>query len=270
MAPRRPSPAQVRDRRARIAAVALGGVFLLIAVIQGPKLLKMLHGSSSSAIPAPAASSAPAPGKPVSFSSGASSPSLGVGGGQLQGFSLLAPKDPFHSQLPAAPTAGSAAAAAPPKKPATKKPATKPKTPATKTTPTPATATAPPGQQPSTGSVTFVTPAPTGRPVAIVKMNGRKQIVPKGGMFPLAEPLFRVVALGPRRVQIGLVTGSFADGSRVLKLRRGHKLTLVDTTNGSRYVILFVQSTRAELNLTAPSGTVPGTVTTPAAAASAG
>ena len=30
------TPAQVRERRARIAAVVLGGVFLLVAVIQVP------------------------------------------------------------------------------------------------------------------------------------------------------------------------------------------------------------------------------------------
>jgi hypothetical protein len=88
-------------------------------------------------------------------------------------------------------------------------------------------------------------------------MNGRSQTVPTGAAFPLAQPLFRLISLGGNGVKIGLVAGSFPDGSRTLKLRRGHKLTLLDVTDGSRYVIMFVRMTRAELDLAAGAGTGP-------------
>ena len=118
---------------------------------------------------------------------------------------------------------------------------------------------------PVTQQPTFVTPVAKGIPAALVKMNGRRQIVPRGGEFPVAEPLFRVVAVGGRRVQIGLITGSFADGTRTLKVRRGHKLTLLDTTSGSRYVIVFVDLTQAPL---VSSGATAGTAQPAAATAS--
>jgi len=78
-----------------------------------------------------------------------------------------------------------------------------------------------------------------------VKMNGNEETVPKGGQFPDASPLFRIVAVGKKRASIGLVTGSFADGTRTLKIKQGHKLTLVNQTDGSRYELLYVEQTRS-------------------------
>ena len=66
--------------------------------------------------------------------------------------------------------------------------------------------------------------------------------------------------MGKKRASIGLVTGSFADGTRTLKVKQGHKLTLVNQTDGSRYELVYVEQTRsAETPATPPAtGTTTG------------
>ena len=259
MAPRRPSPAQIRDRRARTAVVVLGGVLVLVGVIQGPKILSLIQGSGSSGTTSsgvagatPAGSTAP--GATVSFSSATAA---GPVAGQLDGFSLLAPKDPFHSQLPVTPS------------------------PSLVVVPTPAPAK-PVAKQPPVGvSAAAISPAgalqgastPVAATVlaAVVKMNGHKQVVVDDGRFPLASPLFEVVSVGKLRATLRLVTGSFADGSRNLRLRRGHKLTLLNTTDGSRYALVFVERTRtAPVVPAAPASSQSGAPAAPASTSSGG
>ena len=272
MAPRKPSPAQIRDRRARIAVIVLGCVLLIVGAIQGPKVLKLLKGPSAAAppvaSPTPGASttgtpSTPgAPGtSPVAFTPGAPLSTSAVGNGQLDGFSLLAPKDPFQSQTPAADASGTLAATPVATKP---RPPAATTTTATTATATTTTATTPATTQPvATAPVvgaTVTTPlAPSGVRVGLVSMNGLRQVVPVDGKFPLAKPMFQIVALGARHVRLGLVTGSFADGSRTLTLWRSHKLTLLDRSDGTRYVIQFVRMTRAQI---APAGTMSPAATT--------
>jgi len=280
--PRRPSPAQVRERRAR--------VFLIIAVIQGPKLLKALNGGSSASPPpatsTTAATTAAGPattGASVSFTTGGA-PSTA---GQLDGFSLLASKDPFHSQLPATTPAGGtqlAPATAKPSKPATKPPTTKSAATQTapgqtapgqttpgQTAPAPAFAkqpvttatTAPAATTPVPMVITPTPPSPAGPLAAIVKMNGHRQTLFAGAAFPVKQPLFRIISLGKKRVEIGLVTGSFADGGRTLSLVRGRKLTLLDRSDGSRFVFVFEQVTHAveSTSVTPTKASVPATGT---------
>jgi hypothetical protein len=263
MAPRRPSPAQTRERRARLAAIGLGVLFLIIGAIQGPKLFKAVSGGSSSSQTAEpvASTSTGTPSSATPAASSSAAPSAGAGDGQLDSFSLLASKDPFHSQMPSTAPAGSTATGAAEKQPAGKQPASG-KQGAADTKPAATVATTPATTPPAAVVPTFTTPAvATGPLAAVVRMNGHRQVLPRGTAFPLAEPIFRVVSVGAKRVRLGLVTGSFADGSRTLKLRRGHKLTLVDRTNGIRYVFLFVQMTRAPLDLTSKAAPAPTTAT---------
>src|ERR1700722_14822690 len=96
--PKKRTPAQIRDRRAKIAAAVLGVVFLGVAAIQGPKLLKQLHPS-----PQAAADSTPPPASgtgPVTLAAATLAP------GQLSRFSTFATKDPFKAQVAAASTGG--------------------------------------------------------------------------------------------------------------------------------------------------------------------
>jgi hypothetical protein len=213
------TPAQVRERRARIAAVVLGGVFLLVAVIQVPKLMKQLKGGSSQAA-APVVSSLTLPGTPVSALA-----SQNVGVGQLTRFSHFSSKDPFKALVNAA--AGAPAQTNP----------TGSQTPATKLS------VVPPPAQPS---VAFAE-KPTGPtvPAALILYNGKKLVVPLGFGFPAKHPLFRLITLGVNTVRIGLVGGSFANGKTSMPLQRGHKVALSDSTTGDKFVLRLVKLTTA-------------------------
>jgi hypothetical protein len=223
------TPAQVRERRARIAAVVLGGVFLLVAVIQVPKLMKQLKGAPSQATAAaPVVSPVTSPGTPV-----AALTSQNVGAGQLTRFSHFAGKDPFKALVNL--TAGAPAQTS----------TTGSQTPATKLS------VVPPPTQPS---VAF-TQKPTGPtvPAALILYNGKKLTVALGFGFPAKHPMFRLVTLGVDTVRIGLVGGSFSNGKTTLPLQRGHKVSLSDATTGDKFVLRLVKLTTAP----APKATTP-------------
>lgn len=213
------TPAQVRERRARIAAVVLGAVFLLVAAIQVPKLMKQLKGSSPQTAAAPVVSQTTSPGTPVS-----ALVSQNVEVGQLTRFSHFNSKDPFKALVnaaagaPAQTTAGS-------------------QTPAAKLSVVPA-----PAQPP----VAFAQ-KPTGPtvPAALILYNGKKLVVPLGFGFPAKHPLFRLVTLGVSTIRIGLIGGSFANGKTNLPLQRGHKVSLSDSTTGDKFVLRLVKLTTA-------------------------
>ena len=68
MAGRRPTAAQVRDRRSKRMAIGLGVVLLVVGVIQGPKLLKQLSGKKTPAeAPLPVAAAAGSTGATAMF-----------------------------------------------------------------------------------------------------------------------------------------------------------------------------------------------------------
>jgi hypothetical protein len=230
------TPAQVRDRRARIAAVVGGVLFLGVGAIQGPKLLKMLHGKGTPAASTVAAPSS-SPGTTASSSSPGASSDLAANG-QLTSFSLLAPQDPFRSQLPKARVGPTGSAG--------QKTTT---TPASKQAPAVPATTIPLASTPSLPAAVPAKALGAGVAGAEVRMNGRRQLIEVGGLFPKRQPLFQLISLGHKRMQIGLVTGSFSDGSRTFKLLRGRRITLVDETDGSRYAIRFVRMTFAPLSL---------------------
>ncbi len=215
------TPAQVRERRARIAAVVLGGVFLLVAVIQVPKLLKQLKGAPSQAASAPVVSPVASPGTPVSAVT-----TQNVGVGQLTRFSHFTGKDPFKALI-------NLAAAGAPAQTST----TASQTPGTKLS------VVPPPTQPA---VSFAQ-KPTGPtvPAALILYNGKKLTVALGFGFPAKHPMFRLVTLGVNTIRIGLVGGSFANGKTTLPLQRGHKVSLSDSTTGDKFVLRLVKLTTA-------------------------
>jgi DNA polymerase-3 subunit gamma/tau len=276
MASRRPTPAQIRERRARVAAVVLGVAFLGIAVIQGPKLLKMINGGSSSSPPATTTDASTTPGAPGSTTTSAAGVvAVAAAGPQLHGFSLFKPGTPFKP-IPApaksgssttttagASSAGKAAAATA----ATTTPSSPPfgvttPTNAATTPTTPATTTTAPAPP-----VTFT--VPNGVPAAIVTVNGKKQLFGAGAEFPQEAPLFRLAAISKKGLKIGIVGGSYVDGQQYLVLAQGKKVTLLNQSDGSRFVIVFKKKTFAPADeLTSPSPTVAsGTTTAPAPAA---
>jgi hypothetical protein len=222
MANRKPSPAQIRDRRARIAAVVLSLGLLAVGGIQGPKLLKLLSGSPT-ANATQTTTSTPT-GATASGAPGAVVATPGASTGQIHGFALFSPQDPFHSQLPS-PTVAAASA---PSKPAA-------------TTPVPTAATKQAGAPP----VTFTTTAPLRVVAFVLKINGKRALIGIGGTFPKKAPLFRFASLAGKRLRIGVVGGSFADGRPFLMLQAGREVTLLDESVGTRFVIRFVKMTHA-------------------------
>ncbi len=101
--PKKRTPAQVRDRRAKIAAAVLGVVFLGVAAIQGPKLLKQLHPKAPSAAPDVTPT-------PASSSGSVSLVAAALAPGQLRRFSTFPVKDPFKAQVAAVSTAAATGA----------------------------------------------------------------------------------------------------------------------------------------------------------------
>jgi hypothetical protein len=243
------TPAEVRDRRGKIVAAVLGVVFLGVAAIQGPKLMKQLKGGGSSSAPTPVAVAAPssAPGVSAAVAMTAST-------GHLTRFTLFAAKDPFKALV----TAGAAQGAT----------ATTSKLAGTTTT----------GQAAgTTASATFTqTPARTRRtvPAALILLNGKRHVVALGFAFPARAPLFRLVSLGVKLVRVGLVGGTFANGRSTLPLRQGEKVTLANSTTGAHYVLRLVRltatpaplpTTKTGASPTTPAGTATTTTsTTPA------
>ena len=228
------TPAQTRDRRAKIAAAVLGAAFLGVAAIQGPKLLKALH-------PAPPGVMA---GPPLSQTSSTQFAAATLASGQLRRFSTFSAKDPFKALVnlaggaAAASGASGAGAATAGKK---------------------LSVVAPVGA--SGGTATFTenlggAGALSARtvPAALILYNGKRQIVALGAEFPAKRPMFRLVSLGLKNVRIGLIGGSFADGRTTLALVRNRKVTLADSTTGGTFALRLLRLTTAPAPVAASAG----------------
>jgi hypothetical protein len=248
--PKKRTPAQVRDRRAKIAAVVLGVVFLGVGAIQGPKLLKQLHPS----VPAAEDSAPP----PSSLGGSASLAAVTLAPGPLRRFTTFAIRDPFKAQVSANANAGGGGSGATGASGAAKKAA---------------------GATGATGPAATFTETATGGgatpvrtvPAALILYNGKRQLVPLGMGFPKKKPMFRLVSLGLKNVRIGLIGGSFANGKTTLALAQNRKVTLADSTNGGKFVLRLLRLTTAPAPVATPAKssskkpaatTPPGTTTT--------
>ncbi len=109
---------------------------------------------------------------------------------------------------------------------------------------------------------------PTPPNAAVVKTNGRRQVIFVGDDFPKKGPLFKLVALGKKNIRIGVLGGSFTSGVATIKLRKGKRLTLANQADGSRYVLQLLRLTTATPppatagSSSTPSTTTPATTTT--------
>jgi hypothetical protein len=267
MAARRLTPAQARERKARMTAICLALVFVVVAAIQGPTLLKALHTSS----PAKAAAAA-APATGATTTPGAT-PAASPTAGQLKSFSRFPLQDPFHAQVAVAAAGGSSGASsttpAPtsaPKPQVSPQPKVKPLATPTVTPPLPPAAT--------TTTVPF-TPAET-PPVppnaALITTNGKREVVTVGAGFPSGQPLFKLVGLGKKNVRIGVLTGSFTSGAETLLLPRGRTVTLRDQADATLWALRLVGLTTAgpSTSATSPTTSAPAATTGTAAPAGSG
>jgi hypothetical protein len=227
---------------------AVGGVLLLaVLAFQVPRTLKMLHPKNindTAAAPAPTTTTSgpiAAPSLAGGNATVVSAPgALGELGnpdavplpqsGQLLAFGLFRTKDPFAQQLKVtcvASTGGDTATACPA---ATATPATT--TPA-KTTPSTTSS------GPSSG-----VPHPAATPItsAVILVNGQSQSVQAGGQFPAADPVFTLVSLTATTAKIGIAGGSLQGGSQTVTLKKNKPVTLMNTADGTRYVLRLVST----------------------------
>ncbi len=74
-----------------------------------------------------------------------------------------------------------------------------------------------------------------------ISTNGTCEVVSVNGTFPAGENIFRVVSIAKngKSVKIGIVGGAYDSGAAAITLELGKKLTLVNTADGTRYVLLL-------------------------------
>jgi hypothetical protein len=242
---------KAKAKRQKIIA-AVGGVVLLgLLAFQVPRTMKMLHPEDPRDEPAAVATTTggSTPLAPPTLSGGAGGTLASAGSdssasgdgivdpdtlpspasGQLLSFSRFKSKDPFHQQVKdcavdacdAAAPAGSA------------KPATGGGGAGTGTT----------GLVPGSSGAGTPTPSrPQGTSAASVRrarisVSGVPEVVFVGKAFPASDPAFKLVSLTPTKAMIAIAGGSFESGARAIALVRGRTVTLLNTADGTRYVL---------------------------------
>ena len=238
---------KAKAKKQKIMAGVLGALLLGVLAFQGPRTLKMLHQSSASASPAattPAATATGATGASGALpaaAAGSTSTSGGTGdgltdpgvlpapqSGQLLGFSRFRSKDPFTQQIgiKCASDSGSTGGC-------TSTGATLPSGGGGKATKPSGTKTSTP---PSTGGgVTAVKPNS-----AEISVNGATESVAVGANFPASSPTFVLVSLTKSGAKIAIAGGSLEGNKQTVTLKKGVALTLMNTADGTRYVLRLV------------------------------
>jgi hypothetical protein len=219
------NPRAARERKQKIF-VAVGGLFLVaMLAIQLPKMLggpateaaattdTTVAGEETAVTPG-------APSTPVPTTLTDSVRRLTAGPGQLRSFTVFDRKDPFVQQLDTPESAedggdgdggeGGGGGGGDAEKP-------------------------PPSED-------FSTDDPAAPAVTVISVNGARQALVPGAVFPAADPVFVLIAENPRAktVVVGIAGGSYASGARASKLKIGKPLILTNTTTGASYRLVLV------------------------------
>jgi len=259
MAKKKHDPKAKAKRQKVIAAV--GGVLLLgVLGIQVPRTLKMMHPqdqSAQSSSPSTAASTTsgtPALAPPsldgstggASGASGASPASAAAttadgisdpagppppDAGQLVSFSQFKSKDPFKQQISTG--CGAASSQAPGVVCASGSSGS--------------STTAKSGPAKITSGLASPAASKPARKLSFAKantetisVNGLKSTVSVGKTFPSASPVFSLVSLSGSSAKIGIAGGSYESGAATVTLAKGKTVTLLNTADGTRYVLRLV------------------------------
>lgn len=220
------NPRAARERKQKIF-VAVGGLFLVaLLAIQLPKIL------GSSATEAAATTETTSAGEETTFTPGVTSTAvpttltdsarhLTAGPGQLRSFTVFDRKDPFVQQLDTPTTSAEGGGDGGDRGGGTGGGGS--------------------GEKPPP-SEDFSTDDPAAPAVTVISVNGARQALVPGAVFPAADPVFVLIAENPKAktVVVGVAGGSYASGARATKLRVGKPLILVNTTTGARYRLVLV------------------------------
>jgi hypothetical protein len=248
--------AKKRDKRSKIALIALGVVLLGVGAFEIPSMLKVMNKKpppGSTYDPGPS-STAPgslpnlATGATVTTSTAAAVPTGQLantdvpptsGAGQLVTFEVFQTKNPFVPQVSSAPTPADPPGAIT-TNPTSTSPTTTTPTTTTPTSTTPTSAVPPSGGASATPTTT--TPAPAPASLVTISVNGVTSRVGVDGTFPAGSPVFRLVSYKSGSAQIGIVGGSYAAGGSALTLEVGHPVTLQNTTDGKQYKLELLKT----------------------------
>lgn len=243
MARKQVDPLKAKQKKQKILAGVLGVLFLGLLAFQVPRVMKQLHPKPPpTASPSTTTTAAPPPGTPTlaaptlqgaeqgsaptttdSTGSLASNSVPPVQDGQLASFSRFASKDPFAQQLSDENSGSSSSGSG-----STMGGSTSPGSTSSGTGTSGSTGTAP-----SPGS-------------AVISVNGTLYTVPKGTDFPQASatdssivPLFHLLSLTAHTAKISIVGGSYATGASAITLKENKPVTLMNTADGTRYVLIL-------------------------------
>lgn len=240
-------------KAAKQKKIVIGGSIILIALLafQVPRTLKMMHPTPAPSLSASTATTSTTETAPAVTDTGATAapatPTAAPSGdgtlvltaelspapreGQLAVFtSSFTSKDPFKQQLTDKEASGGGS--------------DKPKG-GGSATPTPLP--------------TLPGSAETASPLlsATITVNGVAEGVNLDADFPLASPLFHLVALTATTAKISIAGGSLATGSPTITLKPGKTVTLMNTADGTRYQITLVaMSTKVAAAPVATTATV--------------
>jgi hypothetical protein len=236
---------KAKAKRQKIIA-GIGGVLLLgLLAFQVPRTMKMLHppnaNESASSAPSTAATTTGPIAAPSLSGGNATAASASVGGdgisdpdavplpesGQLLAFGRFRTKDPFVQQLRLNCASGDCASTSTSSSPAKGGTSTPPASKA-------GTGSSAPSSAGRTAAPPVATAAPTS---AAISVNGAAQTVQVGGTFPTPDPAFTLVSLSRQGARIGIAGGSLQNGKATVTLKKGKPLTLMNTADGTRYVL---------------------------------
>jgi hypothetical protein len=95
--------------------------------------------------------------------------------------------------------------------------------------------------KPASTSSTDGSEGPTGNASsASLEVNGTTEEVKIGDRFPAADPAFRLVNAGGQSAEIGLASGTFANGQETIAVTVGETIVLISDPDGKRYAIKLV------------------------------
>jgi hypothetical protein len=247
---------KAKAKRQKIIA-GVGGVILLgVLAFQVPRTMKMLNpptdSSSSSSAPAATTSATATPIAAPSLAGGnaTAAPAAAPGGdglsdpdavptpasGQLLAFGLFRSKDPFVQQLKVGATGASG--------PSGGTPVSSPKgvngvVVKTVTSPARSSGSAAAGKSSGSSAPAPATP-PAAVTTAVISVNGAPESVQAGGKFPAASPVFKLVSLTRTTARVGIAGGTLQSGAPTVTLRKNKPVTLLNTSDGTRYVLRLV------------------------------
>ena len=244
---KRVDPLAAKKAKQKKLVIILGVLLVGVVAFQGPKMLKMMKGPQATpvaAAPTPAVSPAgtpdpSAPAAPVQEAVLADSDvAPDAENGELLSVESFSTKDPFAQQVEeAAPTA-----------PAPSPEDSAPPTPAAETPST--SVDVPPGtfdplgsnpqdQDPNAAPPSSTPPVdpPATAAETTISINGSTESVTPEASFPAADPVFVLESLAAdgKSAEISVAGGSYTNGKETITLKIGKRLTLQNTSDGSRY-----------------------------------